>query len=212
MAVATFSAPPTAEQQTALASLGLDVQRMKHLPLAIVRGTRAQLLSAVSSGVANDVYPDDRMQYFWDVSNRPMKADSAQALGWTGKGVQVAVVDSGIDATHPDLADHVVHNVKLLGPEYANQHPDAPPGTLVLPIEAGPYNNTDLASGHGTHVAGIIAADGTTSPSQRGVAPDAELIGYAIGDVVFTTAVISAYDHILDHPEWGIDVVNNSWG
>ena len=210
MAIATFSGVPTPAQQEALESKGLTVQRMKHLPLAIVRGTVSQIQSA--AGIANAVYPDQRLQYFWDVSNRTMKADSAQALGWTGKGVRVAIVDSGIDATHPDLADHVIHNVKLLGPEYANQHPDFPPGTLVVPIDQGPYNNTDLGSGHGTHVAGIIAADGTTHPSQRGVAPDAELIGYAIGEVALTTAVISAYDHILDHPEWGIDVVNNSWG
>lgn len=210
LAIATFSSIPTAEQQAALEAKGLVVQRMKHLPLAIISGTPAQIVSA--RGVADAVYPNERLTYFWDVSNRTMKADSAQALGWTGKGVQVAVVDSGIDATHPDLADHVVHNVKLLGPEYANQHPDAPPGTLVIPIDQGPYNNTDLGSGHGTHVAGIIAADGTTHPSQRGVAPDAELIGYAIGEVALTTAVISAYDHMLDHPEWGIDVVNNSWG
>ena len=209
MAVATFNAPPTAAQRNALVSLGLQAQAMEHLPLAIVRGTRAQILSAVSSGVANDVYPDERLEYFWAVSNRPMKADSAQALGWTGKGVRVAVVDSGIDATHPDLADHVVHNVKIVGGEYANQDPNI---MLVVPIDQGPYNNTDLGSGHGTHVAGIIAADGTTSPSQRGVAPDAELIGYAIGDIALTTAVISAYEHILDHPDWGADVVNNSWG
>ncbi|HET7711699.1 MAG TPA: S8 family serine peptidase [Thermoanaerobaculia bacterium] len=210
MGIATFSSVPTESQQNALTALGLQVQRMKQLPLAIVRGTKGQLLSAVSSGAANDVYPDDRLQYFWDVSNRVIKADSVQALGYTGKGVRVAVVDSGIDATHADLADHVVHNVKIFGPEYANQ-PDAP-GTLVIPIEVAPYNNTDLGSGHGTHVAGIIAADGTTSPSQRGVAPDAELIGYAIGDIALTTAVISAYDHILANPDWGVDVVNNSWG
>jgi serine protease AprX len=212
MAVATFDAAPTASQVAALRGLGLDAQGLKHLPLALVRGTKAQLLDAVATGVARDVYPDDRMELFWDVSNRTIKADSAQALGYTGAGVQVAVVDSGIDATHPDLADHVTHNVKLIGPEYANQHPDTPPGTLVVPIDQGPYNNTDLGSGHGTHVAGIIAADGHTSPSQVGVAPDAELLGYAIGEVLFTTAVISAYDHMLDHPEYGVDVVNNSWG
>jgi serine protease AprX len=212
MAVATFDAAPTASQVSALRALGLDAQGLEHLPLALVRGTKAQLLDAAATGVARDVYPDDRMELFWDVSNRTIKADTAQALGYTGKSVQVAVVDSGIDGTHPDLADHVTHNVKLVGPEYANLPPSTPPGTLVLPIDEGPYKNTDLGSGHGTHVAGIIAADGHTSPSQVGVAPDAELIGYSIGEVIATTAVISAFEHILAHPEWGIDVVNNSWG
>ena len=82
-----------------------------------------------------------------------------------------------------------------------------------MPIEVGPYQNTDLGSGHGTHVAGIIAADGTTGPDHLGVAPDATLVCYAIGEVLFTTAVVTAYDHMLDQPGlWGIDVVNNSWG
>ena len=124
----------------------------------------------------------------------------------------VGVVDSGCDATHPDLADHVAHNVKLVGAEYANVPPDSS-NTIVVPIEVGPYRNTDLGSGHGTHVAGIIAADGTTGPDHLGVAPDATLVCYAIGEVLFTTAVVSAYDHMLDQPGlWGIDVVNNSWG
>jgi serine protease AprX len=141
-----------------------------------------------------------------------MGAAATRADGLTGEGVTVAVVDSGCDASHPDLADHVTHNVKLVGAEYANVPPDSS-NTLVVPIEEGPYANTDLGSGHGTHVAGIIAADGTTDPAHLGVAPDAELVCYAIGEVLFTTAVVSAYDHLLDQPDlWGVDVVNNSWG
>jgi serine protease AprX len=45
------------------------------------------------------------------------------------------------------------------------------------------------------------------------VAPDADLVCLAIGEVLFTTAVVTAYDHLLDQPDlWGVDVVNNSWG
>ena len=141
-----------------------------------------------------------------------MGAAVARAAGLTGKGVTVGVVDSGCDASHPDLADHVAHNVKLVSAEYANVPPDSS-NTIVVPIEMGPYQNTDLGSGHGTHVAGIIAADSTTGPDHLGVAPDAELVCYSIGEVLFTTAVVTAYDHMLDQPDlWGIDVVNNSWG
>jgi serine protease AprX len=212
--IATFDAVPTAGQVGALEGMGLTVQPMKHVPLALVVGPVATLQAAVTTGAARDVYPDEPIELFDTASSDAMGAAAARAAGLTGRGVTVGVVDSGCDASHPDLADHVVHNVKLYSAEYANVPPDSS-NTVVVPIEEGPYQNTDLGSGHGTHVAGIIAADSTTRPdgSRFGVAPDAELVCYSIGEILFTTAVVTAYDHMLDQPDlWGIDVVNNSWG
>ena len=144
------------------------------------------------------------------MSSSPIAAAALRAKGFTGKGVTVGVVDSGCDGTHPDLADHITHNVTLVSPEYVNP---APRLEHRGPDRSGPYNNTDLGSGHGTHVAGIIAADGTTGPAQLGIAPDAELACFAIGAVITTTAVVTAYDYMLRPPEvLGIDVINNSWG
>jgi len=213
-AIATFDAVPGASQLTALQALGLAVQPMKHSPLAIVFGSTTAMSTAVSSGIARDVYPDERVQLFDTASSDAMGAAPVRAAGFTGKGVTVGVIDSGCDASHPDLADHVVHNVKLYSAEYANVRPDGS-NTIVIPVEMGPYQNSDLGGGHGTHVAGIIAADSTTDPTGRrlGVAPDAQLVCYSIGEVLFTTAVVTAYDHLLDQPDlWGVDVVNNSWG
>ena len=212
--IATFSRIPTAAQASALRSLGLSVQPMKHVPLAVVHGSVDQMVRAVRLGKAVDVYPDEKVQLFDTASADAMGAASMRAKGLTGKGVTVAVVDSGCDASHPDLGDHVTHNVKLVSAEYVNGRPDSQT-TIVIPNETGPYRNTDLGSGHGTHVAGIIAADSTTAAdgSRLGVAPDAELVCYAIGEILFTTAVVTAYDHLLDQPGmWGVDVVNNSWG
>jgi serine protease AprX len=214
--IATFDDVPSATSVGQLRALGLEVQAMKHLPLAIVKGSIAAMQSAVTSGVAADVYPDEHIQLLDTASSDAMGAAKVRAAGFTGKGVTVAVVDSGCDATHADLADHVVHNVKLFGPEYGNMPPDPKKpgdGALVIPIEQSPYDNSDLGSGHGTHVSGIVAADGHTGPDHLGVAPDASLICYSIGEILFTTAVVSAYDHMLDQPNlWSIDVVNNSWG
>jgi serine protease AprX len=213
--IATFGDVPSAARVARLTALGLDVQPMRQLPLAIVRGAATSIEQAVTTGVVDDVYPDERIQLLDTASSDAMGGAATRAAGLTGKGVTVAVVDSGCDATHPDLADHVVHNVMLFGPEYGNMPPDPRKpgdGALVVPIEMLPNNNSDLGSGHGTHVAGIIAADGHTGADHLGVAPDADLVCYSIGAVLFTTAVISAYDHMLDHPEWGIDVANNSWG
>jgi serine protease AprX len=210
--IATFDAVPSASDSSALEALGLTVQPMEHLPLALVKGPVGALQAAVTSGAANDVYPDEQLEWFDTASSDAMGAASLRAAGLTGRGITVGIVDSGCDASHPDLADHVVHNVKLYSAEYVNIAPDSS-NTVVVPVEQGPYQNTDLGSGHGTHVAGIIAADGHTAPEHIGVAPDANLVCYSIGEVLFTTAVVTAYDHLLDQPMlWGVKVINNSWG
>jgi serine protease AprX len=212
-AIVTFDKLPTAGQVAALRALGLTVQPMRALPMALVAGPTATLVKAARIG--KDVYPDEVLRYTDTASSNAMSSSTAGATGLrskglTGKGVTVGIVDSGCDGTHPDLADHITHNVTLLSPEYANL------GTtpyLALPIDQGPYSNTDLGSGHGTHVAGIIAADGTSGAANLGVAPDAELACFAIGAVIATTAVVTAYDYALAQPDMlGIDVFNNSWG
>ena len=213
--IATLSAVPTDTVTSALAGLGLQVQPMRALPLAIVRGPVDALRAAVTTGVADDVYPDEAIQLLDTASSDAMGAAGPRADGLTGKGVTVAVVDSGCDATHADLADHVTHNVKVLSSEYVNATPGEGRAAFYHAEDFGPESNTDLGSGHGTHVAGIIAADSTSDPEggRFGVAPDAELVCYSIGEVLFTTAVVTAYDHLLQQDDmWGVDVVNNSWG
>jgi serine protease AprX len=199
----------------ALEGLGLQAVPLRNLPLALVAGTKDQLTSAVRGGAALDVYPDEQLRFYSAESTAAIKADVTRAAGFTGDGVGVAIVDSGIDATHPDLADHVSHNFKMIGPEYLDLlgGKAQPDGTIALPMHDLPYNNSDTTSGHGTHVAGIVAADATTGPSQVGVAPDATLIGYGTGDLISIFTVLAAFDDILaHHDEWGIRVVNNSWG
>jgi serine protease AprX len=214
-AIVTFAAVPTAAQVSSLEALGLTVQPLTRLPLALVAGTPGQLAATVTSGIGRDVYPDERLDLLDTASTDAMStsARAANALrtrGLTGRGVTVGIVDSGCDGTHPDLAERIKHNVTLLSPEYANAGTDP---TLVVPVDQGPYSNTDLGSGHGTHVAGIIAADGTSGGEFLGVAPDADLACFAIGAVITTTAVVTAFDYMLAQPDMlGIDVVNNSWG
>ena len=214
-AIVTFADVPSAAQVTALRALGLTVRPMRSLPMATVAGPVSALVQVVAQGIGRDVYPDEVLAYSdtasSDVmSSSPAAAKALRAKGLTGKGTTVGIVDSGCDGTHPDLADHIVHNVILYSPEYANA------GTSpVLPVPLGdtPYDNTDLGSGHGTHVAGIVAADGTTGGDFLGVAPDADLACFAIGLVISTTAVVTAYDYALSQPDMlGIDVFNNSWG
>jgi hypothetical protein len=126
-------------------------------------------------------------------------------IGVTGKGVTVAVIDSGIDFTHPDLADAMVANVKMS--PLGNDGP-------LPPIEGLP--NTDNTSGHGTHVAGDVAGRGTASDGAfKGAAPGASLVGIGAGEglTVHTRAVLQSYDWLLENREkYGIRAVNNSFG
>src|SRR5438552_1705204 len=82
------------------------------------------------------------------------------------RGVNVAVVDSGVDGLHPDLASRVVANFKVAGalPVTVNGCGtvcDATSSTPEEVVQCPAACNSDTTGGHGTHVAGIIAGDGT---------------------------------------------------
>ena len=89
------------------------------------------------------------------------------ADGPTGRGVEIAVVDSGLEICHPDLRDNVAHGASH------NFNTEAWPRAAAT----DPFNPT--ASGdHGTSVAGILAATAKNGIGVRGVAPDARIRGY----------------------------------
>jgi subtilisin family serine protease len=89
-------------------------------------------------------------------------ADQTAALGFTGKGARVAVLDAGITTTHPDL----VPNLNLaLSKSFVPTEPDLNP-------DPGVFN-------HGTHVAGIIAA-ARNNWGVQGVAPEAEIVAVKV--------------------------------
>jgi len=122
--------------------------------------------------------------------------------GYTGSGVKVAVVDSGIDGSHPEFSGRAG-----LGTNFAES------GVTAW----GDCANTGSGGcGHGTHVAGIIGAnrDGTNS---RGVAYDATLYAYRIGRSTDASPVGSDSTAKLttifnQHATDLIKVSNNSWG
>ncbi|NMO51471.1 S8 family serine peptidase [Actinoplanes sp. TBRC 11911] len=95
-------------------------------------------------------------------------APAAWQAGLTGAGVTVAVLDTGIDTTHPDLAGKVDDQVDF---------------TPVADGGAPTRDDIHDVSGHGTVVASVIAGTGAASGGRyRGVAPDARLISGKVGD------------------------------
>jgi subtilisin family serine protease len=105
-------------------------------------------------------------------------ADVTQSeLGYTGAGVKVAVMDTGIDYNHPDLGGcfgpgcRVVKGWDFVGDAYNAD--DTSPGYNPVPA---PDPDPDDCNGHGTHVAGIIGANGTV----KGVAPEVTFGAYRV--------------------------------
>jgi serine protease AprX len=137
------------------------------------------------------------------VTNPLTGLDDANGRDVRGTGIGVAVVDSGIDATHPDLP----YRPLTPGGVVAANYKMASQGAVPLP-------DTDTTSGHGTNVASIVAGQGLSDPAQVGVAPGASLYGFGIGESSTTVWASQAFDWILangasmDPP---IKVVTNSW-
>jgi len=115
-----------------------------------VRGTRA----ALGAGLAK-VWLDRKVKVNLDESVPLVGTAQAWAAGHDGAGTTVAVLDTGIDETHPDLQGKVVDSKSFV------------PG--VTSVKDG--------HGHGTHVASTIAGSGVASDGRRkGVAPGARLL------------------------------------
>ncbi|SFB26458.1 minor extracellular serine protease Vpr [Lentibacillus halodurans] len=112
---------------------------------------------------------------------------------YTGKGVQVAVIDTGMDYEHPDLVKNYAGGYDVVDLD------DDPMETIA---------SEGMPTLHGTHVAGIIAADGEL----KGVAPDAAIRAYRAlgpGGMGTSVQVIAALEQAVDD---GADIINLSLG
>jgi subtilisin family serine protease len=146
-----------------------------------------------------------------DVSVPLIGADEQHALGVTGAGVVVAVLDSGMDTDHTDLGSDLIHQACFLDDDGSID------GNGLCPNgsdrQVGPGSAEDMA-GHGTHVSGIITSDGVIS--SIGVAPDAEIVAIKVlDDTPFSgvfyafTEIVAALDYIIaNRPD--VKVINMS--
>jgi serine protease AprX len=197
-----------ADLRSGLTALGTKPAVFTHLDMVAVRGTATLLTNAAKLGAVRYAHMDQRIRLFDDKSTPLVYGGDPQptwGAGFDGRGVRVAIVDSGVDGLHPDLQNRVVRNVKFVEDIFTNQPAQA--------VECPSACTTDTSSGHGTHVAGIVAGDGTASQGfQKGVAPGADLVGYSTGDGDSIIWSLAAFNDILAHPELNIRAVNNSWG
>lgn len=153
-------------------------------------------LNAMTAGVER-LHLDRRYYASLDESSPQVKAPEARdAFDVDGDGVRIAVIDTGIDADHPDLDGRVVYEENFSGDDFVHD-----------------------GNGHGTHVAGIAAGDGTVSKEDDDI--DAEYVGVAPGADLMNVKALGfgglgetsdIMDAIVDAVENDADVINLSLG
>ncbi|MEO8078168.1 MAG: S8 family peptidase [Acidobacteriota bacterium] len=135
-------------------------------------------------------------------------ARAVQALGYTGAGIGVAVIDSGISSWHDDLTYQGTSSlVKRKNGQRVPLFVDFVNGRTT------PYDDY----GHGTHVSGIIAGNGyDTYGSRAGIAPDAHIVSLKVLDRQgrgVISDVIAALDYaVANRVAYNIRVINLSVG
>lgn len=111
--------------------------------------------------------------------------------GFDGAGIKIAVIDTGVDFNHPDLFGWGKEGKVIGGYNFIKE--DKPPMDT---------------NGHGTQVAGVIAADGLL----KGISPKAKILAYKVsenGEAVSSDLIIKAIDRAIED---GADIINISLG
>lgn len=124
----------------------------------VVEGTAAALLRLASTAGVESI--EEEIPYSLNLASVvPMVGvDMAFNSGLTGRGITIAIIDTGIDTTHPAFVGRI-----------------SPNSRNFVASSGVPSNFTD-SDGHGTHVAGIVGGDGSPSGQFKGIAPGAELL------------------------------------
>jgi len=203
----TFDHYPSAAEVAQVQAAGLQTHTFETLPIVAVQGLKTAVESLSGMAGLRSIYLDRQLEYFLDDSVSFIGADRVwRDYGVTGANVGVAVIDSGVDGLHPDIAygTAMVQNVKIVAANFFGE------GSVILENVA----NSDTSSGHGTHVAGTIAGRGTASAGRyTGVAPGASLVGIGAGDGLHILWALQGFDYaIANRDTYNIKVISNSWG
>jgi subtilisin family serine protease len=186
-------------QSVGFSRLGMHHRYAEERPSLADRAAAGRTGRAAAAAKAAKAEPLASLQ--WDM--QMMGTDAAHTKA-TGKGVTVGIIDTGVDASHPDLAKHFN---RALSRNFTMDIPSID-GPCEVPTCIDPADADQ--GGHGTHVAGIVGAAqngiGTT-----GVAPDATIVNVRAGQdsgFFFLFETVAALTYAGDA---GLDVVNMSF-
>ncbi|MBC8250008.1 MAG: S8 family serine peptidase [Candidatus Nitrosopelagicus sp.] len=141
--------------------------------------------------ITNFVILDENYELLLDNSGPYIGAEFPKQLGFTGKGVKIGVIDTGINLNHPDFFNQDETSRFLKGYDFVDND--------TVPQDT---------NGHGTQVTGIIAADGQL----KGIAPMVEIFSYRVssdGESVPSNLIIKAINRAIEDR---VDIINISLG
>ena len=150
------------------------------------------LLGALFSFVITDfIILEENYELLLDNSGPYIGAEFPKQLGFTGNGIKIAVIDTGINLNHPDFFNQDETSRFLKGYDFVDND--------TIPQDT---------NGHGTQVTGIIAADGQL----KGIAPMVEIFSYRVssdGESVPSDLIIKAINQAVEDR---VDIINISLG
>ncbi len=240
----SFSREITEEDKSLISDMGFDIRMELHSVKALLLGPvekeNAIILSKVKDVVMVERYGS--VIFYGDIQTPSVKASNSSIypgawdLGVTGKGVNIALTDTGVDNEHPGLINKFV-----AGYDAVCYNP-SDPNCILAGFGLRPTDGTfdpDDANQHGTACMGMASstgmqADGSIS-NYTGSAPDAKLIDVRIGTDVgagpfenylleqeFYESAMNGIQWIIDHrddawqgaseEDYGIDIISLSWG
>ena len=158
------------------------------------------LQQLLASPIVEEVFIDRVMRVVLNQSGPLVNQPAAQAAGYDGRNVAIAIIDTGIDYKHSTFggtSSTTFPSAKVVG------------GYDFVNNDADPMDD----NGHGTHVAGIAAGADST---YRGIAPAATLVAYKVMDASgygLSSNIIAAVDRaIVDRDTYNIKAINLSLG